>query len=189
MTDKVTTDARQLSSGTIAGLIDNSKYTVIDKARADFVEFCEENSGKFEDWVQAWTEYKRIVLKGKSMTNTLTPTLLTRKQAKPILDATFPAYRGRKIKVKFTETVNVNDTNWSGGTRNQYQAIGADGLVVDLTANVPAPWVNPIEGTKIELTENFLIVEHSHFCGKDCGITIYSHPSNSPKILEREVTR
>ena len=37
----------------------------------------------------------------------------------------------------------------------------------------PAPWVNPIEGKRVEVPEGVAVVEHSIFCGKDCGITIY----------------
>ena len=106
---------------------------------------------------------------------------LNKAQAKPILDATFPDYKGRTIKIEFTEQVHFYDTNWSGGTCNRYAAIRSDGFHLNLRA--PAPWDNYIEGTKAVLPVDALVVEWSHFCGKDCGITIYAHPDNLPKML------
>ncbi len=109
------------------------------------------------------------------------PIKLTRKQAKLILDKTFPEYPGRKIKVEFTTRVTFYDTNWGGGTRNWYHALRADGNNTRLMAS--APWINPVEGKTIELPVDVIVVEHSVFCGHDTGITIYAHPSNAPKWL------
>lgn len=51
------------------------------------------------------------------------------------------------------------------------------------TFSAPAPWINPVEGKTVELSPEVLIVEHSIFCGKDSGITVYVHPSVMPKLL------
>jgi len=110
---------------------------------------------------------------------------LTTAQARPIVAATFPDYHGRKFFLEFAEEVLLYDTNWSGGTCNKYAAIHADGLTVNL--RVPAPWINTVEGTKIPLSVDVLIVEHSYFCGTDCGIRIYAHPSHAPKFLPATV--
>ena len=106
---------------------------------------------------------------------------VTRKQAENIIKATFPEYRGRKIKVEFRPEVTFYDTNWGGGSRNQYAAVKADGTKARL--NVPAPWLNVVEGATVPLPADVLIVEHSIFCGKDCGLTIYANPVNLPKWL------
>lgn len=108
-------------------------------------------------------------------------TKLTRKQAKPLLDATFPNYNGRKIALEFTDKVTFYDTNWGGSSRNYYHAVKADGSNSRLT--VPAPWVNAIEGKTFDMTTGVLIVEHTIFCGQDCGITIYAHPQYAPRWL------
>ena len=102
-------------------------------------------------------------------------------QVKPILAATFPEYKGRTINVEFASTVTFYDTNWGGGSRNSYVAVSSDGRTAQL--NVPAPWLNVVEGQSIEMPEYAMIVEHSIFCGKDCGITIYAHPALLPKWL------
>jgi len=106
---------------------------------------------------------------------------ITKKQAEQILKATYPNYGGRKIKVEFSNKVYFYDTNWGGGSRNTYVAVRSDGKSAKL--NVPAPWVNIVEGTSVELPADVLIVEHSIFCGKDCGITIYANPVHLPKWL------
>ncbi len=106
---------------------------------------------------------------------------ITRKQAQAILKATFPQYTGRKIRVTFTDQVTFSDTNWGGGTRNKYAAVRADGK--SGIFNAPAPWVNPLEGRTVDLPVDVLLVEHSIFCGQDCGITIYANPAHLPKWL------
>ena len=39
-----------------------------------------------------------------------------RSAVKPLLAATFPDYRGRKIRFEFVERITYHDTNWGGGT-------------------------------------------------------------------------
>lgn len=106
---------------------------------------------------------------------------LNKSQVRPILARSFPSYKGRKFAIEFTTRVTFYDTNWSGGTRNQYVAINANGKVAGFSA--PAPWNNPIEGMTIDLPEDVLIVEHSDFCGHDMGIRIYANPCHLPKYL------
>jgi hypothetical protein len=103
----------------------------------------------------------------------------------PLLNAAHIMYHGRKIKVKFTTTVTFYDTNWSGGTRNQYTGVKGDGS--SLTYQAPAPWVNPVEGKTFELTPDIIVIEHSVFCGKDLGLTIFVHPSYLPKWLPEKI--
>lgn len=107
---------------------------------------------------------------------------LTRKEAAPFIKATFPEYNGRKIKVKFSEKITFYDTNWGGGTRNQYAALKMDGTLSRIIT-VPAPWINPIEGETAEIPAGILVVEHSIFCGHDLGITIHARPETAPKWL------
>lgn len=100
---------------------------------------------------------------------------------RPLLQVSFPDYSGRTYHVEFTETVYFSDTYWSGGTRNWYVAIDMSNGQVSRMPSY-APWDNPAEGKRIELPEEVVIAEHSHFCGKDMGITFYAHPSRK-KLL------
>ena len=106
---------------------------------------------------------------------------ITRKQALPIIRATFPNYNGRKVKVEFRESITFFDTNWGGGTKNTYAFVRADGAIAHYDA--PAPWVNPVEGKTVPLPPDVIVVCHSIFCGQDCGLTIYAHPSLAEKML------
>jgi hypothetical protein len=107
---------------------------------------------------------------------------LTTKQARPIVKLTFPEYHGRKFKLQFVDHITFYDTNWAGGTKNEYKFVRVDGKVVALHA--PAPWINPIEGKTVELPANVLVVVRQHFCGMEVGITIFANPSWSQKWLE-----
>ena len=109
---------------------------------------------------------------------------VTRKQAKPILDATFPTYNGRKVTLRFCETMRLFDLNWSGGTRSQYAFISSTGDTYLPSYRAIPPWDNKDEGATVTLQLGLAVVEHSIFCGKDCGITIYLHPGNLPKWIE-----
>lgn len=106
---------------------------------------------------------------------------LNTKQAKPFVEPTFPDYKGRKFQIEFAENVMLYNTNWSGGTRNKYAALAADGRMA--RPDIPAPWINQVEGSEVELNPNVVLVKHTIFCGKDLGITIYVHPSYAPQYL------
>lgn len=113
-----------------------------------------------------------------------------RRDVREILDATLPGYRGRKIRVCVVEKVVFHDTNWSGGTRNSYVAVHLSPLdLMVRPLQVPAPWFNPVEGESAELPMNCLVVEHSIFCGKDAGVTIYCRPENAPRLLPQAEVR
>jgi len=88
-------------------------------------------------------------------------------------------YNGRKFKAVVTDkvTIPIDAGLWSGGTRDYY-----------LKYCEQTKQVSPIlgqnsfyEGRKekqIALTPNWIIVRHSHFMGKDSGLTYFIHPDN-----------
>lgn len=98
---------------------------------------------------------------------------------RPIVAATFPAYDGRKFYVEVCETTNIYNLNWCEGTRNQYRAYRiSDGRVESPGLEHNAPWKQPAEGATVQVPPGILVVCHSHFCGRDCGITIYANPAD-----------
>lgn len=103
----------------------------------------------------------------------------------PLVTATFPDYTGRKFRVEAVESVLFSDLNYSGGTRNQFRACTIDGQSIEskFNLNQPPPWANPFEGKRVELPAGAVVVEHSMFCGKDCGLTIYVNPADMPRTL------
>ena len=50
-------DARTLSSGTIASLIGESDYTLIEGIQNDFIAYCDKMDGIFKTWQAAWTVF------------------------------------------------------------------------------------------------------------------------------------
>ena len=106
---------------------------------------------------------------------------ITRKQAKSVLAVTFPEYKGRKITLRFESSITFSDTNWGGGTLNEYKFVRADGATAVL--KVPAPWDNKMEGITLPIPEDILVVEHAFLCGQDMGIVIHTNPANAPRWL------
>jgi hypothetical protein len=102
-----------------------------------------------------------------------------------IVKATFPEYKGRKFGLRPVETVMFTDLNYSGGTRNKYRACTTSGESIESKFNLNAmpPWANPFEGKRVELPAGAVVVEHSMFCGQDCGLTVYVNPADMPKML------
>src|SRR3990167_2144934 len=107
---------------------------------------------------------------------------LSRKEAMPLVVDSFPAYKGRKFRLCPVETVTFYDTNWGGGSRNVYHALNLQtGKRAAYTA--PAPWVNVVEGSRVEIPSGCIVICHSVFCGTDCGVTIYCNPADLPKLI------
>ena len=52
--------AGTLASGTVATLTGLRKYSQIDDARRAFVEFCEENEGRYDSWIPAWAHFEAL---------------------------------------------------------------------------------------------------------------------------------
>lgn len=106
---------------------------------------------------------------------------------KRVLAATFPEYRGRKVKARLWTRPMRLENYWDGGTRSYYVAIRvADGAVADFGTD------NPFERSAhepVDLPAGVLLVEHSIFCGKDMGITVWGRTESlgegiAPKLLE-----
>lgn len=110
---------------------------------------------------------------------------VTRKEVNPIVNGTFPNYKGRKIRVCPSESVTLSDLNWSGGTRSQYRAVTLDGIPAGNIDryNQVAPWLNPVEGLSVAIPQGIVVVEHTMFCGKDIGLRIWTNPQDMPKLL------
>lgn len=110
------------------------------------------------------------------------PIKLTTRQAKPIVSKAFPAYCGRKYRLVFTTTLRFANTNWGGGTRNEYVALRADGRMAAMPDY--APWEQwNWDGRAAEMPEDVLVIEHSWYQGEDVGVTVYAHPVHMPKWL------
>ena len=109
-----------------------------------------------------------------------------RAEVEAVVDAAFPGYRGRKFKVQPAGSVTLGDTFWDGGSKSTYVAVRlSDGKAS--AANVGLPW-SGAEGKSFPLPAGIVVVEHSIFCGKDCGLRIYVNPADMPRMLPPAVT-
>jgi len=111
----------------------------------------------------------------------MTTIKLKKAQVKDILCATFPNYKGRSYSITFQDKITFYNTNWGGGSRNQYRLIRSDGKTAGLP--ISAPWANPVEGKTVDIPENVMVVQNSVFCGKSVGVTIYANTCHLPKWL------
>jgi hypothetical protein len=58
--ENVTKQARCLSAGTLSYLCGSTLYSVVDKVRNDFVEYCEETEAYYQSWQEAWVDYAKL---------------------------------------------------------------------------------------------------------------------------------
>lgn len=91
----------------------------------------------------------------------------------------FPGYRGKSYKVTAHQGNMRLDSCWSGGSRDYYVLVD---MATKRTIPIPengTPFSNGGQIFTLEnLPENIALVEHTIFCGKDIGITVYVHPDN-----------
>ena len=108
---------------------------------------------------------------------------LSAKDVPSMLRAAFPNYHGRKWYADVTTKVCLGDTQWGGGSRNQYMAVNLEtGQMSPPLRSAIGTWPDMKE-PMVELHPGVVIVEHSIFMGKDTGITIHVHPENVQRML------
>lgn len=96
---------------------------------------------------------------------------------KRLIAATFPDYRGRKVKARAWRGPMRLQNYWDGGSRSYYVAVRvADGAVADFGTD------NPFQQSAhepVDLPEGVMLVEHSYFMGTDTGLTVWAHPGDA----------
>lgn len=113
------------------------------------------------------------------MADLAAPVTLSRSNpvVKRLLAATFPNYRGRKLRAVAVapDRPLYFDLHWSGGSRDVIRLVRvADGAIG--TPRVPA-WYSGHDGAVV-VPAGHLLVVHSHFVGVDAGITVYVAPAS-----------
>lgn len=92
---------------------------------------------------------------------------LVKKMAKVV----YPEYKGRKFSVCVKSRYYPSDY-WDGGTRCYMKAIDLrTGRIVEPSADAKNPY-NGLAHKDFDIPPGVGILEHSYFCGKDCGITL-----------------
>ena len=94
----------------------------------------------------------------------------------------FPSYSGRKFQVlPFSGPKNIH-SYWDGGSRDSYVFVNLNtGKTMEVPEN--GTFYTAAIGELKELPENVVLVEHSIFCGKDAGVTVFVNKNNLTKML------
>lgn len=103
--------------------------------------------------------------------------------ASQVLQSTFPEYHGHTFKLEIRSHIRLTGAYWSGGSKSDYALYNTD---INKAVSLPdAPFLqhSQLHETDIEIPQNFIIVEHSIFCGKDSGITFYVSPKANTHLL------
>ena len=102
-----------------------------------------------------------------------------------ILHATYPDYRGRKVRVCVTtDPVDVR-SYWQDGSRDYFVMLDLRHMVVLIVPQNGTPFDGgPIRPEGVDIPPGYAIVEHSIWCGKDMGIRIHVHPQTMPRFLK-----
>jgi hypothetical protein len=101
-----------------------------------------------------------------------------------IVKAAFPSYSGRTVRLKTLTLPMSVRSYWGGGSRDYYAFVRlGDKKTAAVHSNHPA--FEPSQPSEVtSLPPGVVIVEHSIFCGKDHGITIYARPEDlNPALL------
>src|ERR1700730_5486867 len=100
-----------------------------------------------------------------------------------ILKATYPDYRGRKIRIVPQRYPLNFKSYWEGGSRDYFAFVRLDTMQ---SAAMPAQsaFDKDIRGAEsVTLPPGVICVEHSIFCGRDIGIRIHVNPVNLVSML------
>lgn len=96
-------------------------------------------------------------------------------------------YSGRHFELEITETIQLKNTYWDGGTRSQYTAINlATGQRASLPTIAPIQLgfdysKDPINHRRMTIPPGTAMLELR--TGQYTYLTIYIHPDNAPKYL------
>jgi hypothetical protein len=113
-------------------------------------------------------------------------------QVKAIINASYPSYRGRKIRLEVASDMLPSPTYWSGGSRSEYVAYHlSTGEVRGLPDRCKDPREfggTPLGSERVKIPLGVIIVEHRIFCGKDSGLRFFVHPENAAPMLAAEAS-
>ncbi|HEX6984884.1 MAG TPA: hypothetical protein VF170_05880, partial [Planctomycetaceae bacterium] len=96
------------------------------------------------------------------------------------LAATFPDYRGRKVRVAAFDRPLSLDLSWSGGTVDKVALIDVrNGRIGHL--RVPSAWARGAHDP-VDCPPGAILVVRSWFCGVDSGVTFYVRPDDAAAV-------
>jgi hypothetical protein len=111
------------------------------------------------------------------------PVLVSRSipAVKAALAATFPDYRGRKVRIARYDRPLYLDLTWSGGTVDKVVLVDFVGGRIG-KLRVSSPFVAGANDP-VSCPPGAMLVVRSYFCGVDAGVTFYVHPDDPAGLL------
>lgn len=100
---------------------------------------------------------------------------------KAALRATFPDYRGRKVRIVRYDRPLYLDLSWSGGTVDKVALVDFVGGRIG-KLRVSSPFVAGAHDPVV-CPPGAMLVVRSYFCGHDAGVTFYVHPDVPAGLL------
>lgn len=101
---------------------------------------------------------------------------------KNLAKTAYPGWKGRKFYVQISDKARRLLSYWDGGSKDDFRVVEiATGQISH------PPTVYPFGGENnpnYQPQPGFALVEHSIFCGKDGGCTVYLHPDDQEKLEE-----
>lgn len=101
---------------------------------------------------------------------------MTNDETRRLAKLAFPAYKGRKFRYEERASYAL-ENYWDGGSREYVKAIRlSDGSVHEPSSAV----LNPMNGAAhatFQIPAGVVLVTHTFFCGKDCGLTVIAGAS------------
>jgi hypothetical protein len=96
-------------------------------------------------------------------------------------------YSGRKFKACVVNAGHKFTLNsmWDGGSRDYYAVVKLSTMESIDVSDMVGSYTR--EDKTLKLQAGFALVEHSFFCGKDAGITIYILEENAAKLIPAPV--
>jgi len=95
---------------------------------------------------------------------------------KRLIAATFPEYKGRKVKACLWRGPMHLQNYWDGGSRSYYVAVRiSDGAISDFGTD--NPFLRSAH-EPVDLPVGVILVENTWFLGRNTGLTIWMRPEN-----------
>lgn len=94
----------------------------------------------------------------------------------------FPDYKGRSLVLRPFHPMAVT-SYWDGGSRDYYAFVHlGTGRKADIPQN--GTGYDRVRYPQLDaLPEQIVLVQHTYFCGKDLGLTLYVQPEHSLTLL------
>lgn len=133
--------------------------------------------------------------------DTLTPEALTRALndypgvglrmsnplVKRLIAATFPEYRGRKVRLMLWTRPRQLMNYWSGGSRSDWRLIDPARGFAAPSADMYNPFTKAAHEA-FDLPAGVIAIEHDIFCGKDMGLYVYVRPEDFALVIAGATT-